>query len=497
MQINAYNQAEASSIPKFNLQNIIWLLSAVCIFYMFYASDTQKTVNDPLTSALPATASAPQNIRPVSTSSVTGVQHTESVRDIVNDALKFYGMLSGAQQSTLQLTYTTALARKWSNLPCGTSCRNGIQLGTNLSSEQYAAALQIVKDALSTTANEGYDEFHQMNLAEAYLHANGGASGYDSTLRWMAFLNTPTMTGRWMLQFGGHHYAANIAFNNGHVIGATPFFMGLEPKTFTYNSVSYDPLGAERDAFRALFASLSSAQLSTALISSSFMDCVMIPGETNGGASSFPAVNVGQALSSLTTAQQNLALAVIQLYVGDMDTATANNVMSGYTADISKTYISYHGGGSSGNASSFLTAKGDYMRISGPNVWVEFSCQGGIVIQGQIHYHTVWRDRTHDYGIDLTGPAIDGGSTGIADINTTKMLTVYPNPSTTLINMSLPDAVSNATISVTDMNGKSIYDNEHFSGEKVSINIHSFAEGHYFVYVRDHIHFYSGRFVKQ
>jgi hypothetical protein len=123
--------------------------------------------------------------------------------------------------------------------------------------------MQVVKDALSASANNGYDEFHQMNLAEAYLHANGGGTQYDSTLRWMAFLNEPTNSGPWMLQFGGHHYAANIAFNNGHVIGATPFFMGLEPISFTYNNVSYDPLGDERDAFRAALASLSSTQLST------------------------------------------------------------------------------------------------------------------------------------------------------------------------------------------------------------------------------------------
>jgi hypothetical protein len=133
----------------------------------------------------------------------------------------------------------------------------------------------------------------------------------------------------------------------------------------------------------------------------------MIPGESNGGASTFPSVSIGQPLSSLTTAQQNLALAVIQLYVGDMDAATESYVMTGYTNEINQTYISYHGNGSSGNQTSFLTAQGDYMRISGPNVWIEFSCQGGVVIPGQIHYHTVWRDRSHDYGVNLTGGPID------------------------------------------------------------------------------------------
>ena len=228
-----------------------------------------------------------------------------------------------------------------------------------------------------------------------------------------------------MLQFGGHHYASNIAFNNGHVVGATPFFMGLEPSTFLFNAVTYDPLGDERDSLRAILSSLSSAELTTANISSAFSDCVMIPGETNGGASSFPAYTIGQPCSSLTTPQLNLILLAIKLYVGDMDTATANNVMTGYTNDIFQTYISYHGSGTSGNATSFLVAQGDYVRISGPNVWVEFSCQGGIVIHGQIHYHTVWRDRSHDYGVDLSGPPID------VPASTTLSATITHSTSTT------------------------------------------------------------------
>lgn len=410
MQSNLDLRLGERVLPKplryFNLQNLFFVISGVCIIALFNARDFSSLTNF-ITKKSETTSPLPEYDQPFTVNGAAAAQSSNSVSTIAADALAFKAMLTSTQQSTLQLTYTTALARKWSNLPCGISCRNGLQLGTNLTSAQYAAAMQIIKDALSSTPNEGSDEYHQMNLAEAYLHANGGGSGYDSTLRWMAFLNTPSATGAWMLQLGGHHYAANIAFNNGHVVGATPFFMGLEPKTFTYNSVTYDPLGQEKNGFANALASLSTSQLSTAYISSSFSDCVMIPGETNGGKSTFPAVATGQPLSSLTSAQQNLVLDVIKLYVGDMDSATYQAVIAGYESELSQTYISYHDNGTSGNPSSFFTNQGDYARISGPNVWIEFSCQGGIVIQGQIHYHTVWRDRAHDYGVDLSGPAID------------------------------------------------------------------------------------------
>ncbi|WP_461105034.1 DUF3500 domain-containing protein [Spirosoma koreense] len=40
----------------------------------------------------------------------------------------------------------------------------------------------------------------------------------------------------------------------------------------------------------------------------------------------------------------------------------------------------------------------DYFRIDGPRVWIEYSTQGGIVIRTPPHPHSVWRDRTGDYG---------------------------------------------------------------------------------------------------
>lgn len=489
--------ATARAIPQLNLRNLMLLLSATAIIVLFYRSKPHPVALTAENAANTALASQPQ--KPVFLGETGGVNNTNDVSAIVADAQAFYNLLSSTQQATLQLTYTTALARKWSNLPCGTSCRNGIQLGTNLTAAQYIAAMKIVKDALSKSTNEGYDEFHQMNLAEAYLHANGGSSGYDSTLRWMAFLNVPSSTGAWMLQFGGHHYAANIAFNNGHVIGATPFFMGLEPKTFTYNSVTYDPLGGERDAFRAAIASLSSTQLSAASISSSFSDCVMIPGESNGGTATFPAIATGQALSSLTSTQQNLVLNVIKLYVGDMDSATAYNVTAGYTKELTQTYISYHGNGTAGNATSFLTAQGDYMRISGPNVWIEFSCQGGIVIQGQIHYHTVWRDRSHDYGVDLKGTAIDTNpATSIRDIAAALPLSVYPNPSTTEITVQLPVMADDATASVFNAaSGQLMKQTQHLKGISFTYNISDLAPGIYVLKVQNAGKIYSGKITKQ
>jgi hypothetical protein len=478
---------KAKAIARINWQNLLLLFSATAIVGMFYLSSNGSDISGVNPDPTPPTIAA--------TPSKSGDDNEKSVDDIVNDALIFYNMLNSTQQASLQLTYSTSLARKWSNLPCGSSCRNGLQMGTDLTSAQYQAAMKVIEDALST---EGYTEFHDMNMAEAYLHANGGGSGYDSTLRWIAFLNVPTATGPWMLQFGGHHYAANIAFNNGHVIGATPFFMGLEPKTFTYASVAYDPLGDEKTAFATTLASLSSTELSTAYLSSSFSDIVMSPGETNGGTATFPAVALGQAISSLSTTQKANILTVIDKYTGDMDDATHAYMYALYESELDQSYISYHGSGTSGSASSFLVASGDYVRISGPHCWIEFSCQSGIVIQNQIHYHTIWRDRVHDYGVDLSGDAVDGdGTSGLSENSVNTKITVYPNPTTDKITAKLPESVSNATVVVIDQQGRTVQTIHNVSGNKLQVDADNLANGNYVLKIVDKSHNYTSKFNKR
>ena len=329
------------------------------------------------------------------------VNAAAGVAEVVTKALAFKALLTEAQQATLERTYTTTLARRWSNLPCGANCRNGIQFST-LTATQLAAAVEVIKAAMGTVANEGSAEFDQVRLADAYLGANGGGNGYSAGIYFMAFLNTPTTTGGWMLQFGGHHYGANIAYNQGHVVSGTPQFEALEPLSFTTNGMTYAPLAQERDALAAMLASLNATQLATAKLSQTFGDTTMTPGESNGGNGTFPATKVGIAVSTLSDAQKLLVLAAMKPWVQDMDDTVAANLLSIYQSELDGTFIAFTGNGTVGDASTFLATNTNYARIDGPSVWIEFICQNGAVFRNQIHYHTVWRDHLRDYGKDLS-----------------------------------------------------------------------------------------------
>lgn len=472
------------------MKYLLVALSIACLSFTF----TRDFFEGNKESATANVSAAPDNTSPATP--IDGGK-TGSVSSVVTAALAFKASLSASQQATLEQTYTTSLARKWSNLPCGSGCRNGIQFGS-LSSAQLQLAQAVIREATGTTANDGFDEWEGNRMAEAYLHANGGGSGYDSTLRWIAFLNTPSATGQWMLQFGGHHFAGNIAFNNGHVVGATPYFQGIEPLSFSFNGKSFAPLNDDHDALAAMLASLSSSELSTAKLSTTFSDCTMVPGETNGGNGTFPATKVGIPCSALTTAQKALVLAAIQHYVQDIDATTAAAVMTRYTNEIDGTYISYTGNGTSGTATSFLNANSNYVRIDGPTVWIELACQNGVVLSG-IHYHTVWRDHSHDYGLDLSGPAIDGtgSSTAVAAVASAKKVVVYPNPAGEYINAAMPDRLKAGTINVVSTaNGQVVLKGTNYSGTAIGVNVAKLPAGAYILRVEDGGNMYTGTFTK-
>lgn len=306
----------------------------------------------------------------------------------------FLATLSAAQQASVIVADNLINAKRWSNLPCGLSCRNGL-LFSSLSAAQQTAALTLIQAASGSITEEGYNEFAQVRAADDYLGQT--ASGYSSGNYVIAFLGTPSTTGKWMLQFGGHHYAQNITYDAGTVTSITPLHEGVEPKgAFTLNGTTYSgPLETEHTAMQAMLGSLTGTELASAKISGTFSDCLMLPGSTTN---TFPTSKQGVKVNTLSKAAQANVLAAINKWVDDLDAATAAKFLAIYQAELADTYVCYAGNSTAtaGTATSFLTSNTDYVRIDGPTIWIEFICQNGVVLSG-IHYHTVMRDHTRDY----------------------------------------------------------------------------------------------------
>lgn len=308
------------------------------------------------------------------------------VARIVCLAEAFKATLTSSQISTLQLSYTYSNAKTWSNLPAAMSPRIGIKLGS-LSSTQLAAAKALIKEMTGTTVNEGFDEVVQVWGADDYLGANGGGSDYGSGNYYLSFLGTPSTTGTFEILETGHHKTVANTYINGVLVGSTPHFEAVEPVSWTSGSTTYAPISQERDAFVALLAGLNSSQLTSAKSSSTFTDLVLVPGKEW----QFPTTSSGMQCNGLTSDQKQLVLNVIKTYTGDIDDADAATFLATYTAELDNTYILYSG-------TTSINAKYDYFRIDGPHVWIEFIVAGGVVFPSGVHFHSIWRDRSKDYG---------------------------------------------------------------------------------------------------
>ena len=329
------------------------------------------------------------------TTTTTDCSGETGVAKVVCLANAFLATLTTTQQASVLQTLNLANAKLWSNLPCGLSCRDGIAF-SSLTAAQLAAAKAVIAAATSTTTDQGYDEFLKINTTDSLLYTVAGG-GYGPGNYVICFLGTPSTTGKWMLQFGGHHYAGNVTFDAGSVVSITPSHQGVEPKSWTNaNGTVITPLADEETAMANMLASFSSTELASAKISGSYSDCLMVPGSTTN---TFPGTKVGIQVSQLSsTAQANVLLAM-RRWVEDLDSTSAAAFMTIYTNELASTYVSYasNTSGASGSAGSFFTTNTDYVRIDGPSIWIEFICQTGVVYPSQIHYHSVFRDHSRDY----------------------------------------------------------------------------------------------------
>lgn len=320
--------------------------------------------------------------------------------DVVALAQAFATSLSDEQRTALDQPYTFANAANWSNFPnalltggggppgqatSSSTGRVGVQTNS-LSDAQWTALRALIGSATGSAANEGYDEVSQHLGADDYLEANGGGDDYGRGNFFVAFLGTPSNSGTWELQMGGHHLAIANTYVDGRLAGATPSFRGIEPLgTVTQDGVSLQPEQQERAAFAALLGSLDQTQATTAKLATSYNDLVLGPG--NDWA--FPTTAEGLLGSALTAQQKDLVTAAMRTYVGDVTDADGQRILDGYVRELDQTRVAYSGG-------TAVDAVGDYVRIDGPSVWIEFSLQNGIVLDGA-HPHAVWRDRKTDY----------------------------------------------------------------------------------------------------
>lgn len=290
----------------------------------------------------------------------------------------FLATLTPAQVSKAKLPLTKESAAKWSNLPGGARIRNGVQF-SDLSEPQLNAALKLARVALGPA---GFERFQSIRAADGVLEKLRPDS-YSPNQYIVAILGEPSMTKPWMIQLGGHHIAANIAIK-GESGWSSPYFLGLEPEMFESNGKALAPLSNVRAAITRIAKSLTPEQVTKATLKESFGDVVVGPGQDG----KFPA-RQGVSVSELSPEAVGWVKKAISAYIGD--SPFADFYQKRYFAELAETKVAIAG-------TTAQSKPGDYVRIDGPSVWIEFICQPGANFPEKVHFHSVWRDRQLDYG---------------------------------------------------------------------------------------------------
>ena len=327
--------------------------------------------------------------------------------DVVDAVEAFLATLSEPQRAIAQIELKPELAGRWSNLPVGAVARNGVFF-RDLTTEQVEAALKVARLALS---QEGFARFQEIRASDdVFARGRGGPGGggpggppqkkaggvakkkgggpggagpsFGSAHYMIAFLGKPSKTTPWLLQLGGHHLAFNIAYK-GTGGAPTPYFLGAQPTTWKDDDgKTHAPLAPMRDAMHSLVTSLTPDQQQRAHLDKRFNDVYVGPGRDG----KFPA-HEGLPVAELAEPSKDLVKQVIAAWTGD--NAQAAEFRKIYDAELDQIKVSYSG-------STNVSSRGDYVRIDGPRVWIEFCSQG------DDHYHTIWRDRLTDYGAEFS-----------------------------------------------------------------------------------------------
>jgi hypothetical protein len=288
----------------------------------------------------------------------------------------------------LQRPYSVEDAKKWSNFPpFGYRDRVGPTLG-DLNPSQLALVKAMLKQAASDAADEGYDEIEQILAADEFLAANtSDGAGFASGNYHVALLGTPAATGTWEFYFGGHHLAFGNTYTDGKLTSATPSFRGVEPFTpFQQGGHDHAPLVQEQAAFAAMLTGLSADEQTKAKLAQAYTNIIVGPQQDGA----FPTNREGLKVGELSFDKQALVLKAIETYVLDINQPDSQVLMDKYKIELAETYVGFSG-------TPNMNAENDYVRIDGPSVWIESSMQPGRSVPG-VHPHSVWRDKTLDYG---------------------------------------------------------------------------------------------------
>ncbi|WP_266363891.1 DUF3500 domain-containing protein [Tellurirhabdus rosea] len=304
-------------------------------------------------------------------------------------ARQFLQTLSPEQRQKVTYAFTDEERFNWFFVP---RARNGLTM-KNMTDAQRKAALNLVQTTLS---EQGYGKITSIMDLENVLRVVE-KRGTDDTYRdpdnyFVTIFGDPAGTEPWGWRLEGHHISLNFSSVNNQVAGLTPTFLGSNPGIVRAEvpQKGKETLSEETARAYSLLQALTEEQLKKAVLSASCPADILTGNSRKVSLEKREGISYGE----LTRKQQELFLNLLTTYLNNYHVTLKNQQLEKLRqAGLDALTFAWLGDREPG----YGPGKGQYYRIHGPTILIEYDNSQNAAN----HVHTVVRDLTNDFGMDL------------------------------------------------------------------------------------------------
>jgi hypothetical protein len=278
---------------------------------------------------------------------------------------------------------------------------------------QQQAAMRLVSTGLSTpgyvTVATTMGLENVLDQVEGFATRFDRERGRDPGLYYLRVFGDPSGPDPWGWRFGGHHVSLNNLVVDGELAATTPCFLGADPASSPLLGGAVNrPLARVEDLARELVRSLDSELADRAvLLPRAPSDVVtanrtvvsdgdrVLPlagiglDEADHAAVAFSATPKGVPAADLDPAQRELLRLLLGTYLGRVPDEVSPVRRYDDDAVLDEVHVAWAGPTEPGAP--------HYYRLQGPRLLVEWDNTQ----RGANHAHSVWRDPTADFGLDV------------------------------------------------------------------------------------------------
>jgi hypothetical protein len=288
-------------------------------------------------------------------------------------ATNFLAGLNDDQRNRASFAFSDAERSNWHWVP---RARNGVVWG-DLNPEQRELATQLLRSGLSDAGVTKI--FNIITLQEAEVRRS-------SDLYYLTIFDQPDANGVWGWRFEGNHISVNTTSVRGQ-LAQTPLFFGVVPTEGRSGSFAGVRLmDREEQAARELLNSLNNTDRAAAV----FQERSLTNLATGNAPQARSLDPVGIPISGFTPDQRGLVSEIVNAYLGSMDPAM-EAAQRALVEGSNPAEVRF------GWAGSSEANQSHYYRLQGPRFLLEFDNSRD---SGR-HIHSVWRDLSSDFGVNL------------------------------------------------------------------------------------------------